>query len=75
MEAALGVFCRQGYDRSQVADVAKVMGVAPGTIYLYVEGKEALFDLTIRHTAAESSGTQRRPPFGPPKPSRPNWFA
>ena len=51
--AALDVFCRQGYERSQVADVAKVMGVAPGTIYLYVEGKEALFDLVIRHTAAE----------------------
>lgn len=53
VEAALGVFCRQGYERAQVADVAKVMGVAVGTIYLYVEGKEALFDLVIRHTAAE----------------------
>ncbi len=52
-EAALEVFCRQGYERSQVADVAKAMGVAAGTIYLYVEGKEALFDLVIRHTAAE----------------------
>jgi AcrR family transcriptional regulator len=53
VEAALDVFCRQGYERAQVADVAKVMGVAVGTIYLYVEGKEALFDLVIRHTAAE----------------------
>lgn len=53
VEAALGVFCRQGYERAQVADVAKVMGVAVGTIYLYVEGKEALFDLVVRHTAAE----------------------
>ena len=52
VEAALGVFCRQGYERSQVADVAKVMGVAVGTIYLYVEGKEALFDLVVRHTAS-----------------------
>lgn len=55
VEAALGVFCRQGYERAQVADVAKVMGVAVGTIYLYVEGKEALFDLVIRHTATEDS--------------------
>lgn len=53
VDAALGVFCRQGYERAQVADVAKVMGVAAGTIYLYVEGKEALFDLVIRHTAAD----------------------
>ena len=53
VEAALGVFCRQGYERAQVADVAKQMGVAVGTLYLYVEGKEALFDLVVRHTAAE----------------------
>ena len=53
--AALEVFCRRGYERSQVADVAKVMGVSPGTIYLYVEGKEALFDLVIRHNASENS--------------------
>jgi AcrR family transcriptional regulator len=51
--AALDVFCRQGYERSQVADVAKVMGVSTGTIYLYVESKEALFDLVIRHNAAD----------------------
>ena len=51
--AALDVFCRQGYERSQVADVAKVMGVSPGTIYLYVESKEALFDLVIRHNASD----------------------
>lgn len=53
--AALEVFCRRGYERSQVADVAKVMGVSSGTIYLYVEGKEALFDLVIRHNASEDS--------------------
>jgi AcrR family transcriptional regulator len=53
MEAALAVFCRQGFERSQVADVAKAMGVAVGTIYLYVESKEALFDLVVRHTALD----------------------
>jgi AcrR family transcriptional regulator len=53
--AALEVFCRRGYERSQVADVAKAMGVSAGTIYLYVEGKEALFDLVIRHNASENS--------------------
>jgi AcrR family transcriptional regulator len=53
MEAALGVFCRQGFERSQVSDVAKSMGVAVGTIYLYVESKEALFDLVVRHTALD----------------------
>lgn len=53
MEAALGVFCMHGFERAQVADVAKAMGVAVGTVYLYVESKEALFDLVVRHTALE----------------------
>jgi AcrR family transcriptional regulator len=53
--AAIDVFSRQGFERSQVADVAKVMGVSPGTIYLYVESKEALFDLAIRHAASNDS--------------------
>lgn len=51
-EAAITIFCRQGYERTQVADVAKLMGVAVGTVYLYVAGKEALFDLAVRHASA-----------------------
>lgn len=54
MEAGLLVFCRQGFERSQVADVAKAMGVAVGTVYLYVESKEALFDLVVRHTSTDN---------------------
>lgn len=52
-EAALGQFCRQGYERCQMADVARAMGVAVGTIYLYVEGKEALFDFAVRYAGSE----------------------
>jgi len=50
-EAALGILCRDGYERCQVADVARAMGVAVGTVYLYVESKEALFDLVVRYAA------------------------
>lgn len=46
---ATTVFCNKGYRQTQMADVAKAMGVAPGTLYLYVEGKDALFDLVVRH--------------------------
>jgi AcrR family transcriptional regulator len=45
--AALRVFCAQGFERTQMADVARVLGVAPGTLYRYVESKEALFHLVI----------------------------
>jgi AcrR family transcriptional regulator len=50
MRAGAEAFIRNGgYRRTQMSDVARLMGVAPGTLYLYVEGKAALFDLVTRH--------------------------
>jgi AcrR family transcriptional regulator len=49
VEAATAVFLDQGYRRTQVADVAARMGLAKGSIYTYVESKEALFDCVLRH--------------------------
>jgi len=52
VRCAAEVFIRQGYRRTQMADVADALGVAKGTLYLYVESKEALFDLVLRHADA-----------------------
>lgn len=52
LEAATAVFLEQGYRRAQMADVAARMGVAKGTLYLYVESKDALFDAVLRHADA-----------------------
>lgn len=41
------MFAERGYRRTQMADVAREMGVAPGTLYGYVAGKEALFHLVL----------------------------
>jgi AcrR family transcriptional regulator len=49
VDCAARVFIEQGYARTQMADVAAALGVAKGTLYLYVESKEALFDLVARH--------------------------
>jgi AcrR family transcriptional regulator len=48
IEAATRVFLEMGYRRAQIADIARAMGVASGTVYLYVESKEALFDLVLQ---------------------------
>jgi AcrR family transcriptional regulator len=48
IQAATRVFLEQGYRRTQMSDVAEAMGVAKGTLYLYVESKEALFDAVLR---------------------------
>ena len=48
IDCATEVFIERGYKRTQMADVADALGVAKGTLYLYVESKEALFDLVVR---------------------------
>jgi AcrR family transcriptional regulator len=53
VDCATRVFIEQGYRRTQMADVAEALGVAKGTLYLYVESKEALFDLVTRYADAE----------------------
>ncbi len=53
IETATNVFIEQGYRRTQMADIAQALGLAKGTLYLYVESKEALFDLVVRHADDE----------------------
>ena len=48
--AATDVFAANGYRRTQMAAVAKAAGVSPGTLYNYVESKEALFRLVIERS-------------------------
>lgn len=61
VECATQVFIEQGYRRTQMADIAAAMGIAKGTLYLYVESKAALFDLVARYA------DERRPFEQPPK--------
>jgi len=42
-DAALAVFASKGLRRARMADVAQAMGVSAGSLYNYVESKEALF--------------------------------
>src|SRR5260370_27611787 len=49
IECATEVFIDQGYRRTQMSDIASALGVAKGTLYLYVDSKEALFDLVARY--------------------------
>jgi AcrR family transcriptional regulator len=69
MTAALRVFAEKGYRRTQMADVAREMGVSPGTLYHYVAGKDALFHLVIdRAFAPGQSTTPPALPIAPPPP-------
>lgn len=69
VRAATAVFIAQGYRRTQMADVAAASGLAKGTLYLYVESKEALFDLVVR--SADREGPVELPPRLPVPTPRP----
>ncbi len=57
LRAATRVFAQNGYFQSQVADVARVAGVAAGTVYLYFEGKDdllvSIFERSMGEVIAE----------------------
>jgi AcrR family transcriptional regulator len=48
VDAATEVFITRGYRLTQMSDVAEAVGVAKGTLYGYVESKEALFALCLQ---------------------------
>src|SRR5687767_3447288 len=52
IEAATKTFVARGYRLTQMSDIAERLGVAKGTLYGYVESKEALFDAAVRFADA-----------------------
>jgi AcrR family transcriptional regulator len=52
-QAALELFSTRGYRRTQMADVAKHLGVSPGSLYAYVASKEALLELALLRAFGE----------------------
>jgi AcrR family transcriptional regulator len=68
LESALRVFAEKGYARAQMADVAREMGVSQGTLYNYVESKEALFALLIERGFAGEGERSQLPQLPVPTP-------
>lgn len=67
VDAALRVFSDKGFKRAQMDDVAAEMGVSKGTVYNYVESKEALFYLLVERAFGGSSETPPELPVRTPK--------
>ena len=69
LKAATRVFIAQGYRLTQMSDVAEALGVAKGTLYLYVKSKEALFAAVIRYANhAPPPVSELELPVAAPKP-------
>jgi AcrR family transcriptional regulator len=75
ISAAVRVFTRDGYRAARMSDVARAAGLSEAALYRYVESKEGLFVLAIRHAllledmpAEEGPGTEF--PLKPPSLAR-----
>ena len=57
LRAAIDTFAARGFFLAQVADVARAAGVAAGTVYLYLRGKDdlliSIFERTMTEAIAE----------------------
>lgn len=47
LAAALDVFAEKGFSATRLEDIAARAGVSKGTVYLYFDGKEALFKAAV----------------------------
>jgi AcrR family transcriptional regulator len=63
LDGAAAAFLERGYRRTVLADVARRTGVAAGTVYLYVDSKEALFELVLRRAFGEELPEPAATPF------------
>jgi len=69
VRSATEVFIERGYKGTQMEDIASSLGVAKGTLYVYVESKDALFDLILR-CADTAESFERIPRLPIPTPKR-----
>ncbi|HEX8472647.1 MAG TPA: TetR/AcrR family transcriptional regulator [Pyrinomonadaceae bacterium] len=60
IRAATHVFARNGYFNSKVADIARVAGVADGTVYLYFKSKEEILHSIFERNAGEAIAEGRQ---------------
>jgi TetR/AcrR family fatty acid metabolism transcriptional regulator len=59
LRAATGVFARNGYFNSKVADIARAADVADGTVYLYFKSKEEILHSIFDQNMAEAIAAGR----------------
>ena len=59
LRAATHVFARNGYFNAKVADVARVAGVADGTVYLYFKSKEEILRSIFERSVSEAIADAR----------------
>jgi AcrR family transcriptional regulator len=52
MDGARKVFLAEGFDAASMGEIARKAGVSKGTLYVYFDSKERLFEATTSHRDA-----------------------
>ncbi len=60
LDAAAEVFGARGYHDARVSEIARAAGVAQGTVYLYFESKERLYEAVLERFAEAVRGVAAR---------------
>ena len=68
LEAAKDVFVKQGFTKAKISEIARLARLSAGTVYLYAESKDALFEWTIRRALEDPGVMTIELPY--PSPSR-----
>ena len=55
LDGARQVFLADGFDAASMNEIARVAGVSKGTLYVYFDSKEALFEALIREEKREQA--------------------
>lgn len=69
LEAATTVFRRKGFKRTQMSDIAAEMKCSTGTLYNYVDSKEALFEHAVVAGFTRALPESKTLPLGFPRPA------
>ncbi len=60
LDSAMRVFAEKGFHRARISDVAKLAGVADGTVYLYFKNKDDLLIKTFEFIMDEVNSVIRK---------------
>lgn len=69
IEAATAVFRRKGFKHTQMSDIAAEMKCSTGTLYNYIDSKEALFEHAVVAGFTQALPESETLPLGFPRPA------
>ena len=73
VQGARSIFLARGFDAASMSDIAKAAGVSKGTLYVYFDNKEQLFEAIVHEEClVHAEGVFNLDPDGPRRRRHPH---